>query len=56
MEDLTRERALRIAADPETVRRRRLREDGKRPLSVNLAETIELSRKLHLLAGAARKK
>jgi hypothetical protein len=36
------------ALDDETeqVRRRRLREDGLRPLAVNLEETIALTRKL----------
>ncbi len=45
-----------VTADPEVVRRRRLREDGKRPMSENLAETIALSRMLHRFAGCARRK
>jgi hypothetical protein len=39
----------------EEVRRRRLREDGRRPLAVNLAETIALSEFLATFAGSARK-
>jgi hypothetical protein len=39
----------------ETVRLQRIREDARRPISVNLAETIDLSHKLMKLAGAARK-
>jgi hypothetical protein len=39
----------------EEVRRRRLREDGRRPLSVNLAETIALSEFFSSFAGSARK-
>lgn len=39
----------------EATRVRRLREDARRPLSVNLAEGIALSHKLMLFAGAARK-
>lgn len=39
----------------EEVRRRRLREDARRPLSVNLAETIALSEFLATFAGSARK-
>ncbi len=42
------------AAANEAVRRRRLREDARRPLSVNLAEGIALSHKLMRFAGAAR--
>lgn len=45
----------RAAKENEEVRVRRLREDAKRPMSVNLAEGIELSRKLAAFAGAARK-
>lgn len=37
----------------EAVRVRRLREDAERPMSVNLAETIALSRALIQIAGAA---
>ena len=39
----------------EAERVRRLREDAKRPLSVNLTEGIALSHKLMGFAGAARK-
>jgi hypothetical protein len=37
----------------EEVRRRRLREDGERPLAVNLAETIALSEFFSSFAGSA---
>lgn len=39
----------------EEVRRRRLREDGRRPLAVNLAEAIALSEFFSTFAGSARK-
>jgi len=39
----------------EDVRRRRLKEDGARPLSVNLAEAIALSEFFSTFAGSARK-
>jgi hypothetical protein len=39
----------------EEVRRRRLREDGRRSLAVNLAEAIALSEFLSTFAGSARK-
>jgi hypothetical protein len=39
----------------EAVRVRRLREDARRPISVNLAETIALSHALIKMAGAARR-
>ena len=39
----------------ERVRRLRLRADGRRPLAVNLKETITLTRKLHELRDAARR-
>lgn len=42
------------AQNAEAVRVRRLREDGKRPISVNLAETIALSHKMMRFAGSAR--
>jgi hypothetical protein len=42
------------AAVAEAVRRQRLREDGQRPISVNLAEGIALSHKLMRFTGAAR--
>jgi hypothetical protein len=38
----------------EAVRVQRLREDARRPISVNLAETIALSHALIKMAGAAR--
>ncbi|HET7416930.1 MAG TPA: hypothetical protein VFJ61_04820 [Solirubrobacterales bacterium] len=43
------------AAEAESVRVQRLREDARRPISVNLAETIALSHKLMRFAGAARR-
>jgi hypothetical protein len=42
------------AAEAEAVRRQRLREDAKRPMSVNLAEGIALSHQLMRFTGAAR--
>jgi hypothetical protein len=42
------------AAAAEAVRLRRLREDAKRPMSVNLAEGIALSHQLMRFTGAAR--
>jgi hypothetical protein len=42
------------AAAAEAIRVNRLREDARRPMSVNLAETIALSHKLIQMAGAAR--
>jgi hypothetical protein len=41
------------AARAEAVRVQRLREDGRRPLSVNLAEGIALSHKLLRFTGSA---
>ncbi|HEX3239312.1 MAG TPA: hypothetical protein VHR18_04155 [Solirubrobacterales bacterium] len=38
----------------EAMRLRRLREDARRPISVNLAEGIALSHKLMRFTGAAR--
>jgi hypothetical protein len=38
----------------EEVRRRRLREDGRRPLAVNLAEGLALSEFLSTFTGSAR--
>lgn len=50
------ERSTRDAAvKAEAIRVKRLREDAQRPMSVNLAETIDLSHKLLELAGAARR-
>ena len=43
------------AANAEAVRVRRLREDARRPISVNLAEGIALSHKLMRFTGAARR-
>jgi hypothetical protein len=40
----------------EQVRRRRLREDGRRPLAVNLAEGLALSEFLSTFTGSARKR
>jgi hypothetical protein len=42
------------AASSDLVRVRRLREDARRPLSVNLAEGIALSHKLMRFTGVAR--
>ena len=42
------------AAEAEAVRIQRLREDAKRPMSVNLAEGIALSHQLMRFTGAAR--
>jgi hypothetical protein len=39
----------------EEVRRRRLREDGRRPLAVNLAEGLALSEFLSTFTGSARR-
>lgn len=44
------------AAAAEAVRVRRLREDARRPLSVNLAETIALSHELIKTAEAAKRR
>ena len=41
--------------DVDLVRRRRIQEDATRPMSVNLAETIALSRQLAKIVGAARR-
>jgi hypothetical protein len=43
------------AESAEQVRAQRLREDARRPISVNLAETIALSHKLMRFAGSARR-
>ncbi len=43
------------AETAEAVRVRRLREDARRPISVNLAEGIALSHKLMRFTGAARR-
>jgi hypothetical protein len=42
------------AAAAEAVRVRRLRDDARRPMSVNLAEGIALSHKLMQFVGTAR--
>jgi hypothetical protein len=49
-----REKSLSPAETAEAVRIRRLREDARRPISVNLAEGIALSHKLMRFTGAAR--
>jgi hypothetical protein len=41
--------------DAEAIRIQRLREDGERPISVNLSEGIALSHKLLRFTGAALK-
>jgi hypothetical protein len=43
------------AAEAEAVRVQRLREDAKRPMSVNLAETIALSHALLKMAASAQR-
>ncbi len=48
------EAAKSAAKAAEEVRVGRLREDAKRPMSVNLAETIALSHKLLQMSGSAR--
>ena len=54
------EQASSAAKDPaaraEAVRLRRLREDARRPMSVNLAETIALSHALLKMAAAAKRR
>jgi hypothetical protein len=45
---------LSSAEAADAVRVRRLREDARRPISVNLAEGIALSHKLMRFTGAAR--
>lgn len=47
--------ASSAAAYAEAERVRRLREDARRPISVNLAEGIALSHKLMRFTGAARR-
>ena len=44
------------AAEAEAVRISRLREDARRPISVNLAETIALSHALLKMADAAQRR
>jgi hypothetical protein len=44
------------AAEAEAVRVNRLREDARRPISVNLAETIALSHALLKMADAAQRR
>lgn len=44
------------AAEAEAVRINRLREDARRPISVNLAETIALSHALLKMADAAQRR
>lgn len=45
----------RAAREMEAVRIERMQEDARRPMSVNLAEAIALSHKLHKLADAPRR-
>jgi hypothetical protein len=54
---MTKPTSMRSTHDPngEQVRRLRLRADGRRPLAVNLLETISLTRKLFELRDAARR-
>ena len=49
------DKARDAAAEAEAVRVRRLREDARRPISVNLAETIALSHALLKTADARRR-
>jgi hypothetical protein len=52
-----REQKLPSPADAaEAVRLQRIRDDARRPMSVNLAEGIALSHKLMRFAGAAYKR
>lgn len=44
------------AAEAETIRLGRLRDDAQRPISVNLAETIALSHALLKMADAAQRR
>jgi hypothetical protein len=46
-------KTLDSAAEANAVRARRLREDARRPISVNLAEGIALSHKLMRFTGSA---
>ncbi|MBA3300825.1 MAG: hypothetical protein H0T15_03065 [Thermoleophilaceae bacterium] len=59
MGDQDRSAASETESDPwrlnEIVRLRRLREDARRPLAVNLEEGLRLSEFLASFAGAARK-
>jgi hypothetical protein len=48
-------REVRGAAANEAERARRIREDARRPISVNLAEGIALSHKLMRFTGSALK-
>jgi len=48
-------KARNAAEEAEAVRINRLREDARRPISVNLAETIALSHALLKMADAARR-
>jgi hypothetical protein len=49
------EKVASPTARAEAIRVQRMREDARRPISVNLAETIALSHKLMQFAGAARR-
>jgi hypothetical protein len=44
------------AAEAESVRLRRLREDAQRPIAVNLTETVALSHALIKTADAAKRR
>jgi hypothetical protein len=44
-----------VDTESERTRRERLQADGKRPMAVNLRETISLSRKLFELRDAAER-
>jgi hypothetical protein len=46
---------ISAAAQAEAIRVQRLREDARRPMSVNLTEGIALSHKLLRFTGAARR-
>jgi hypothetical protein len=46
-------KTLKSVAESNAVRVRRLREDARRPISVNLAEGIALSHKLMRFTGSA---
>lgn len=54
------EQGVRGSGDPwrvnDEARRRQVREDARRPLAVNLAETLALSEFVSTFAGSARNK
>lgn len=49
------QRVSKRSKEAEAVRIQRLREDARRPMSVNLAEGIALSHQLMQFTGAARR-